>query len=423
MSLLRPWRAPITTLSQIVLVGMFAVTFGMTDATQRPLWELRRQWGGIEELQWVANDGPHSKVIDANLKGPFDLWDGEWWRIPISNFHHADILHLLLNIGFVSYFGTILEARWGSFKYLALIAGAMFVVLLPEYLAGRIAIGYSGVACAIFGALWAMRRRDPVVSELLTNEVVISTLAILAGLVLLTLAEAMPVANGAHAAGLIYGYLAATAGAVGTSWRGSQRLAFWAAHLGLIYPYWMVTHPTWNGRYEWYQADLPGKHGRRGEPNWNGLEQAVAKDPTLTEVWRKLSERAIEEHDLYAAWKLLIRGLASAPSDAEQWNRCRALWRRLCITPDAEAAMHYVEEQFGTEAASVKRELRRIISPPVLIAPGQPVQPTPQFVIVQPAAEPPPPWEPPYERVWPPRRELQQPLSAPLLNAVEGETL
>lgn len=423
MSLLRPWRAPITTLSQVALVGMFAVTFGMTDATQRPLWELRRQWGGIEILQWVSHDGTNSKVVDANLEGPFDLWDGEWWRIPLCNFHHADILHLMMNVGFISYFGTILEARWGSLKYLALIVGSLFVVLLPEYLAGRIAIGYSGVGCAIFGALWAMRQRDPVVGSLMTNEVIISTLTILAGMVLLTLAEALPVANGAHAAGLIYGYLAATAGSVGQNWRGVQRMAFWAAHLVLIYPYWLVTHPTWNGRYEWYQADLPGKHGRRGEPNWSGLEKAVAKDPALTEVWRKLADRALEAQDPLAAWKLLIRGLASAPSDAEQWNRCRALWRRMCITPDAIAAKSFVDEQFGGEAANVMRELRRIISPPVLIAPGQPAQPTPQFVTTQPPVEAPPPWEPPYERVWPPRRELLQPLPAPLLNAAEGETL
>lgn len=423
MSMLRPWRAPITTLSQIGLVGMFAVTFGMTDVSQRPLWELRRQWGGIEVLQFVSQDGANSRIIDANLEGPFDLWDGEWWRIPVSNFHHADFLHLLMNIGAVSYFGTILEARWGSFKYLVLIIGSLFVVLLPEYLAGRIALGYSGVACAIFGALWAIRHRDPAVQQFLTNEVILSTLTALACMVVLTLVEVLPVANGAHAAGLIYGYLAASAGAVGQSWRGVQRLAFWAAHLGLIYPYWMVTHPKWNGRYDWYLADSPGKHGRRGEPDWDGLERAVAKDPTLTEVWRKLADRALEEQDLLTAWKQLIRGLAAAPSDAEQWNRCRALWRRMCITPDAKAAQQFVDEQFGPEATNVMRELRRIISPPVLIAPGQPVQPTPAFVIAEPVPEEPPPWEPPPERVWPPRRELHRDLPPPLLNAVEGRTL
>ncbi len=242
-------------------------------------------------------------------------------------------------------------------------------------------------------------------------------------MVLLTLAEAVPVANGAHAAGLLYGYLAATAGATRQPWASVQRLAFWAAHLGLVYPYWQVTHPEWNGRYEWYLADMPGKLGRRGEPHWDGLERAVAKDPTLTEVWRKLADRALKEQDLLGAWKLLIRGLVSAPSDAEQWNRCRALWRRLCITPEAAAAMRFVDEQFETEATNVKRELRRIISPPVLIAPGTPVQPTPQFVIAEPAADEPPPWESPQERVWPPRRDLHRPLTAPLLNAVEGEKL
>ncbi len=422
MSPFRPWRAPITTLSQVALVGMFAATFGMTEVTQKPLWELRRQWGSVEALQWVSNDGAQSKVIDANLEGPFDLWDGEWWRIPLTNLHHGDLLHLVLNIGFVSFYGSLLERRWGSMKYLALILGAMCVVMLPEYLVGRIAIGYSGVACAIFGALWAMRHRDPVVAEQMTNEVVTSTLAILAGMVLLTLAEMLPVANGAHAAGLAYGYLAATAGAVGQSWQSVQRLAFWLAHLLLIYPYWMVTHPTWNGKYEWYRADMPGKQGHRGEPNWDGLERAVARDPTLTEVWRKLADRALEQQQTLEAWKLLIRGLAAAPSDAEQWRHCRALWRRLCITPEATVAKSFVNEQFGNESVNVMRELRRLIAPPVLISPGRPVEPTPQFVL-QPTLVEPPPWEPPYERIWPPRREPPRILPQPLNNAVEGELL
>jgi rhomboid protease GluP len=421
MSLLRPWRAPITTLSQMAMVGVFVATFGIADVTNRPLWELRRQWGSVESLSWVTADEQPPRVLEPNLSGPFDLWDGEWWRIPLSNFHHADVLHLLMNISFVSYFGTILERRWGTWKYIGLIVGACFVVMLPEYLAGRYAVGYSGVACAIFGALWARRHRDPIIASLMTNEVIFSVLAILSGMVVLTVAELVPVANGAHAAGIIYGYLAASLGSIGQPWRVVQRGAFYLAHLGLVYPYYWVTHPTWNGRYEWYRADLPGKHGRRGETDWAGLQRAVIREPSLSEVWRRLADHALQQDRPLEAWRLLIQGLAATPSDAELWKDCRALWRRICVIPEAETAKIYVHDHFGTEAANILRELRRVIPPPVLIAPDRAVEPTPQFVQVEPAPEP-PEWEPPPERVWPPRRVPAE--KHPLPNdAVEGVTL
>jgi hypothetical protein len=79
MSLLRPWRAPITTLSQMAMVGVFVATFGIADVTNRPLWELRRQWGSVESLSWVTADEQPPRVLEPNLSGPFDLWDGEWW--------------------------------------------------------------------------------------------------------------------------------------------------------------------------------------------------------------------------------------------------------------------------------------------------------------------------------------------------------
>ncbi|HET6423681.1 MAG TPA: rhomboid family intramembrane serine protease [Planctomycetaceae bacterium] len=419
MSLLRPWSAPITTLSQMAMVGVFVGTFGVAEVTDRPLWELRRQFGSVEQLSWVTVNEQPPRVIEPSLSGPFDLWDGEWWRIPLSSFHHADILHLMMNISFVSYFGSLLERRWGAFRYFVLIVGACLVTALPEYLAGRYAVGYSGVGCAIFGALWALRHSDPMIATRMTNEVVVWVLSFLAGMVLLTVLEVVPVANGAHAAGVAYGFLAASVGLGPQPWRGSKQVTFALAHLGLIYPYQWVTHPTWNGKYEWYRADLPGKHGRR-DTDWAGLERAVARDPALAGVWRRLADRALERDQLLEAWRLLVQGLAASPGDAELWKDCRMLWRRLCVSPDAEVARTYVKDHFKEEAENVLRELRRIIPPPVLISPGRPVEPTPQFVE---ADTPPEPfsWEPPPERVWPPRRDSQP--SSPTRDAVEGTTL
>lgn len=420
MSLIRPWSAPVTTLSQTVLVGVFVATFGIADVTHRPLWELRRQWGSVEQLSWVTVDEQPPRVIEPSLSGPFDLWDGEWWRIPLSNFHHADLLHLLLNLSAVTFFGTLLERRWGAVRYTLLIAGACLTVLLPEYLAGRNAVGYSGVVCAMFGALWAQRDRDPVIAARITNDVVVTMVVVLASMVVLTLAEVLPIANGAHVAGVVYGYLAANVRTGLQPRRAMQQVAFVLAHVGLISPYFWVTHPVWNGKYEWYRADLPGKPRR--EPDWSGLERAVAADPTLAGVWRRLANHALEQDRVLDAWKLIVQGLAASPSDAELMKNCRMLWRHLCIRPEAEAARLFLQEQFGDSSENMLRELRRIIPPPVLIAPSRGVEPTPQFVV----AETPPPvpeWEPPPDRVWPPRREPPVFHATPIPDAVEGLTL
>ena len=404
-----------------MLVGVFVATFGVADVTQRPLWELRRQWGSVEQLSWVTVDEHPPRVIEPSLSGPFDLWDGEWWRIPLSNFHHADVLHLLLNLGAVTFFGTLLERRWGAVRYTLLILGACLVVFLPEYLAGRYAIGYSGVVCAIFGALWAQRDRDPLIAARVTNDVVVMMLVMLTSMVILTLAEVLPIANGAHVTGVIYGYLAANIRTGSQPRRSLQQAAFVLAHLGLFFPYDWVTHPVWNGKYEWYRADLPGKHPRR-EPDWAGLERAVACDATLSGVWRRLANHALEQDRLLDAWKSLVQGLVASPSDAELMKDCRMLWRHLCVRPEAEAAQQVLREQFGESSENILRELRRIIPPPVLIAPGRGVEPTPQFVVAE-SPVPAPEWEPPPDRVWPPRREPTILRTTPIPEAVEGLTL
>jgi membrane associated rhomboid family serine protease len=58
--------------------------------------DAQRQWGAAVSLEITSYDDAPD-MVHRQLKGPFDLWAGEWWRMPVSAFHHGDLVHLLLN--------------------------------------------------------------------------------------------------------------------------------------------------------------------------------------------------------------------------------------------------------------------------------------------------------------------------------------
>jgi hypothetical protein len=329
---------------------------------------------------------------------------------------------------------------------LFLIASA-FVSMFPEYLLGNHAVGYSGVLCAIFGALLAMRPHDAELLERMSNEFVYLMLGSLVAMLALSLADIVPIANAAHFTGLAYGWLAASAGRL--AW--PVRTSFVIAHAALVLPYWAVVHPEWNGRYHWYQADL----ARRAHPQaaWDvaRLKLAVQCDPTLTGVWRILADEALRRRDLLGAWELQIEGLKHNPADQSLWQSTRKLWRYLAATDDRLQAMKLVQDHFGSDAERWLSELRRTVpAPPVLIAPNSPPEPTPERLMesiiqegvlaerkrgakppVEVARTPPPSeprWEPPPKNAWsprdlPPTGRLPAVDPADRRSAVEGEAL
>jgi hypothetical protein len=161
----------------------------------------------------------------------------------------------------------------------------------------------------------------------------------------------------------------------------------------LVLPYWCLVHPVWNGRYHWYQADLERRDDPRAEIDTDRLRTAVAWDPSLTGVWRILADEALHEGELLEAWDLLLQGLQHNPSDQPQWQAARRLWRSLVTHDHRAAATQAVRDRFGDGADSWLAELRKIVPPPVLIAPDRPPEPT-ATVAESPVAAP-VKWEPP----------------------------
>jgi rhomboid protease GluP len=413
-------EAPVTFASLVVMAAVFAGTHGLVREGDRELWQLRRGWGSVEALTWISTSADRVEVRHPDLYGPFDLWNGQWWRVPVSALHHADFGHLLMNLLGVALLGRMLEQVWGSWRTAVFVVAAAFVTLLPEFLLEHYVLGYSGVACAMLGALIVLRSRYPEVAAQLSDEAVWLSLASLVAMVVLTWLDVLPVANAAHFAGLAYGWLVAQAAARRWPIRGGMI----AAHALLILPYWAVVHPTWNGRYHWYRAGFTstGQLAPREDPAL--LERAVQCDPTLGGAWLLLAANAERNGQIMDAWGLTLKGLQQQPSDENLWAAARRRWRRLVGTPLRSEAVTILDTIFGEEQSQILTELRRMRPPPVLIAPDRPIGPPAERLAERPAVEP---WRPSSPETW---RALTRswPLAPPLdpadpRSAVEGETL
>lgn len=413
-------QAPVTFASLVAMAMVFAGTHGLAGDDAQALSELRRAWGSVEPLNWVRTVGDRVDIEHPDLRGPFDLWDGEWWRVPTTALHHAAFWHLGLNMLATAILGRILEQAWCSGRYLTFLLGAAAVTGLPEYLLDQYALGYSGIACAILGALIVVRRTNAAAAAWLSDASVILSLVILVGMWVFTELGAIQVGNLAHFTGLAYGWGIAQV----VTMRWPVRWGVIAAHALLIVPYWAVTHPVWNGRYHWYRAGLTSTGAIADREDPAGLAMAVRCDPTLAGAWRLLADEAEHRDQPLEAWRLTLHGLQANSTSVELWATARRQWRRFAIGPDRETATTYVRELFGDGSQHVLDELRRLHPPPVLIAPDLPIGPRPEMLH---AATEPASWQPTSPETWRALTDFTPRLvefdPADPRSAVEGERL
>ena len=116
-------------------------------------------------------DGRAGTVYENGaLFGPL-VADGDWWRIVTAGFLHAGPLHILFNMYFLYFLGTLLEPvigklRFGLIYVVSLFGGSLGALLVSP---DAVTVGASG---AVFGlmaaAIIAMRARgiDPMQSGL-----------------------------------------------------------------------------------------------------------------------------------------------------------------------------------------------------------------------------------------------------------------
>jgi membrane associated rhomboid family serine protease len=144
------------------------------------------------------------------------IWSGEVWRPLTASMLHAGIFHAAFNAYCLVIFGSVLEPYFGSYRYLGLLILLGYVSMMPEFLvdnwnapldAQRTAVGLSGVGYGLFGLLWAARRWRADFAYVCNDD----TVRLLVGwfflCIVMTYYKVMPVANVAHGAGLLFGFV------------------------------------------------------------------------------------------------------------------------------------------------------------------------------------------------------------------------
>lgn len=318
-------------------------------ARQHDTTILDAQWrlGAVAELvKPAASEDTAALTLWYGLTGPFDVWDGQWWRVGASAFHHAGIAHLAMNSLAILFLGALLEPLCRRWAYLAFMASSTYVALLPDFLLGHThTVGLSGVGYAMFGALIFARRHDETVAEFFNESVVKGGFVWLFVCVFLTYADILRIANVAHFTGLAYGCAAGYVLFGDAEHRRAVRWAFGGSHFLVVAGLYFLVHPVWSGTYYWYRAAMETDL----QKSFAYVERAVALDPSLGPPRIELAQQQLASGDLLAAWKTVLEGLDRNRTFQHGVEVSRHLWKEMKTEFQRREALQILEETFQGE--------------------------------------------------------------------------
>lgn len=283
----------------------------------------------------------HQAQLLLGAESEFGLWDGAWWTVITTSFHHGGVIHLFSNVVILWMLGRLLETRLGSWRY------ALFC-LLGTIVSGGIQslvnpyVGISGMLCAQLGFIWTWRKTDTWLQTYAPPEMA----PILVGSLFLCLPlewfNILPIANTAHFAGLFYGCL------WGVVYREPLKARllttlFVLSHAALLPLLYFASHPVWNGRYFAHLADQ-AKHPRVRQAL---LESAVRRNPHLDSAWLNLALLATREGEYLKAWDYLLGCLKYSPSYQPAISLSRQVWKHLKPGIERNVARQHVRQVFG----------------------------------------------------------------------------
>jgi membrane associated rhomboid family serine protease len=346
-------RLPVTSVIVLVAAGLYASTvyISMFAPTTLPQFA---QPGAMTVLQ--ITDYPE-------IHGPFQLWEGQVWRLFFNAMHHGGLGHLLLNSISIWFLGGLLEPRLGKVKYTLLFLTAGYVSMLAQFLIGDFPVGMSGSVCAMFGYLIVLRNYDYEMAERFPPRAIRFGLAGIILFVPLTAAGLVNIANLAHFVGLAYGWLLAWLAfrfAKRARWR--TRAAVVALHLGIVGLTFVAMHPTWNGRYQAWLAIKEADHRLELE-RWR---EATSRAPDIAIAWRRQAEILYGNGQRKDAWKTALNGLRLNRGDEKLDEFVRLLWEEWRSQPHrTEAALADLREVFKDESDAWIRRLKLEGPPPI----------------------------------------------------------
>jgi GlpG protein len=194
-------------------------------------------WGTPQAMDWAVAD-------------PWPIWEGQLWRFATTVFIHGNLIHLGFNLYWLWRFGRDVEVWMGSLLFAGFLllvgAGSAAVEFLAFAHAG---IGLSGVGYGLFGLLYALRRYKDFAAAQMQPQTVQFFVFWFFLCIVLTYTKLMPVANVAHGAGCVLGWL------IGQAVLARGRVWLLAGLTVVVFG--LIVAPLympWNGRYALYRG-------------------------------------------------------------------------------------------------------------------------------------------------------------------------
>lgn len=205
---------PLTLALIAICSGIGLMTsFGSNQASIDPyLYMTAIRQPGAERVaeiyrQLQANPNLTQQQME-NLLAPFDnslpeIRHGQLWRLVTPILPHQSFFHLLFNMYWLFVLGGMVEDRYGSL-WLAwfVVLTAVLSNLAQYYWHGPYFGGFSGVNYALFGYVWMKSRFDPAAGLFIGER---DVFLMLVWFVVCFTGWVGPIANGAHAGGLVAG--------------------------------------------------------------------------------------------------------------------------------------------------------------------------------------------------------------------------
>jgi GlpG protein len=256
---------------------------------------------------WTSNKMPGTlwyTIGHFGLQDADAIWDGHYYGLLTSFFTHLDIMHILFNMLWLWQLGALVETSIPRWKYVLFLLGAGVVGSCCEIaVSGQTGAGASGVVYAIFGLLWAGRGAFTSWRAVATRH----NLNLFVGwgilCIFLTYSGIMPIGNGAHWGGFLYGL------AIGWLCYAPRRRPIWGVVLALLAAVCVMafTWMPWSLSWNWYRGnkEFERKHFRQAIDYYQrGLRlNSSATDlwKNIALAWQSISLEAVSRNDAKAA--------------------------------------------------------------------------------------------------------------------------